>query len=107
MVHRIKEKGAMNHFEIVTPREAAALAASGNYIVIDLREKEEYEKGHLEHALSMPDAKVNEIERLNLKNELWLLYCSRGNLSFRLASKLARMGYQVWAVGGTIDGNFS
>ncbi len=103
MMHKIKEKGFMNHFKIVTPREAVKLAATGNYVVIDLREKEEYEKGHLEYAVSMPDAKVNEIEKYNLKNKQWLLYCSRGNLSFRLASKLTRMGYQVWAVGGPID----
>lgn len=85
-------------FHIIDMQEARRLASTGRYMVIDLRSAEEYQMYHLENALSMPDADIEAIERINRKDQKWILYCNRGSLSFRLASKMAQRGYEVAAV---------
>lgn len=93
----------MNNFKIIDGKKAKEKAKSGEYLIIDLREKSEYEKEHIDTAISFPDATINDIERMNSRDKKWIVYCNRGGLSFRLAAKMARMGYDVTAVRGGID----
>ncbi|MCR5705137.1 MAG: rhodanese-like domain-containing protein [Eubacterium sp.] len=92
----------MGKFQIVNRMKGRTMAESGDFLVIDLREKELYDLYHLNNAISMPDATIDEIERLNKRDAQWLLYCERGNLSFRLASKMVKNGYRVYAIGEPI-----
>lgn len=92
----------MGKFQIVDGMKAKEMADSGDYLVVDLRERELYDLYHLNNAISLPEATMEEIEQLNRRDAQWLLYCERGNLSFRLASKMVKKGYRVYAVGQTI-----
>lgn len=92
----------MNRFQIVSAKEALWMAQSEEYIVVDLRDYSDYVEGHLENALSIPNADFNDIKSLGNQNNKWLLYCTRGNLSFQLAARMAKNGYYVYAVRGNI-----
>ena len=92
----------MERFHIIDISDAKRMAMTGMYVVVDLRSPQEYQRYHLDYAISMPDAVIEAIERMNMKNEQWILYCNRGTMSFRLASKMAQRGYHVAAVRGKI-----
>lgn len=69
-------------------------------ILIDLRETEEYNKGHIEGAICQPyDVLIKEIENLD-KQKKFILYCDRGNASLMLGIEMAAKGYEVYTVLG-------
>ena len=69
-------------------------------LLIDLREKEEYDKEHIVGAVSLPyDKMIKQIENLN-KQKKFILYCDRGNASLMLGMELAAKGYVVYTVLG-------
>ncbi len=92
----------MKQFNIVSAEEAARIAENETYVVVDLRTYDDYLKSHLKGAVSLPDGNLEAIHLLKQKDKKWLIYCSRGNMSFRLASKMIKDGYDVTAVSGNI-----
>ena len=58
----------MERFHIIDIASAKKMAMTGMYVVVDLRSPQEYRRYHLDHAMSMPDADIEDIERLNMKN---------------------------------------
>jgi rhodanese-related sulfurtransferase len=40
------------------------------------------------------------IEEFDKKDKIWILYCKRGSLSFKLANEMNKVGYKVKAVVG-------
>lgn len=69
-------------------------------LLIDLREKEEYDDEHIKGAISLPyDEIVKEVETLD-KQKKFILYCDRGNASLMVGMKLAAKGYEVYTVLG-------
>lgn len=78
----------------ITPREAGALL--GRLVVIDVREKEEFHRGHIRGAVNLPKGTVEwEVERRVPDPETGILvYCSGGNRSALVADNLQRMGYR-------------
>jgi len=76
------------------------------YVILDVREQEEYEQGHIENALLLPDHDVLTKAESLLKNkdELILVYCRSGRRSKLAASDLVKLGYtNVVEFGGLID----
>ena len=67
----------MNRFDLVSIDTARKKAMEKGYIVVDLK-----------------------IDSFGRKGDIWILYCRRGSLSFRLASEMANQGYKVMAVVG-------
>lgn len=90
----------MNKFELISLEKARGLAMEPGYIVVDLRSREEYDKNHIENAVNIPQGNIRTIDKFNRKNDVWVLYCKRGSLSFRLANEMAEKGYKVMAVVG-------
>lgn len=90
----------MNKFELISIEKARRLAMEPGYIIVDLRSRMEYDKKHIENAVNIPEGNMNAIEGFNRRNDVWILYCRRGSLSFRLASEMAEKGYKVMAVIG-------
>lgn len=69
-------------------------------ILIDLREKEEYDSEHMEGAIWIPyDTVVDEISRFD-KKQVLILYCDRGNASLMAGRVLAGKGYTVYTILG-------
>lgn len=74
-------------------------------LLVDLREREEYENGHLPHAIwadwETLEENIEEILAAYNKTVTHIiLYCERGNISLLTARDLARHGYSVISVGG-------
>lgn len=77
-----------------------------DYIILDVRTPEEYEEGHIPHAINIPNETIStkDISELSNKNQLILVYCRSGNRSKQAASKLSKLGYtNIVEFGGIID----
>ena len=90
----------MGKFNLISLEEAKRMAMDQQCIVVDLRSQYEYLHGHIENALNLPDADMAIIDSFNKKNYLWILYCRRGGLSFKLANEMSLNGYHVFTVVG-------
>ena len=77
-----------------------------SFVILDTREKEEYEVSHLDGAIwvGYDNLQTERIEELS-KDKPVLVYCSVGYRSERVGKKLQDMGFQkVWNLyGGIFD----
>ena len=66
-----------------------------SFVILDTREKEEYEVSHLEGAIwvGYDNLQTEEIEKLS-KDKPVLVYCSVGYRSERIGEKLQDMGFK-------------
>ena len=90
---------------IVSWETLEKLRGAEEMLLIDLREKEEYEQGHIPDAVWADWEHLEEDISLYLKERKkvpqWIvLYCDRGNTSLLIARDLARRGYPVMSVNG-------
>lgn len=95
--------------EFMTPAEATKRVASGEAVLIDVREPEEWEEGVVKSAYLLP------LSNLRGDRELWndflqkhpnqeiILYCRSGNRSGIAAGILAEEGFDVANAGGYRD----
>lgn len=67
------------------------------YIIVDVRTKEEYEESHLEGAINIP-YDIIEISNLD-KNKTIYVYCKSGKRSSMAYKKLSNLGYNVFDLG--------
>ena len=85
-----------NTYEQITQIKAKEIMDSGeDYILLDVRTKEEFEDGHIEGAILIPDFEIEERAETELsdKDALILVYCRSGRRSKNAASILAALGY--------------
>ncbi len=91
----------------VNPEEAAAMMESEtDYILLDVRTRQEYEQGHIPGAICVPNEAIGseEIPALPHREQLILVYCRSGNRSKQAAQKLADLGYtNVVEFGGILS----
>ncbi len=74
-----------------------------SYIILDIREKKEYDTSHLKNAINIPftNFKYDEFIPIN-KNNLIVVYCSIGYRSEKIGTKLLSKGYKVYNLYGGI-----
>lgn len=84
----------------ITFNEVKKLSKEKGYIIVDLRNRGEYNKAHVANAINLPNADYKTIEKIGRKDLIWILYCQRGSSSFKLASIMEDKGYKVMAVVG-------
>ena len=91
----------------ITMEDAAAMMEEeADYIILDVRTKEEYASGHIPNAINIPNEVIGseEIPELPDKDQLILVYCRSGNRSKQASKKLANLGYtNVVEFGGIMD----
>ena len=83
------------------------------FLVIDVRSKEEYDAGHLKHAINIPfadlEARLDELKGYENKNII--LYCNTGNQSGKAVDLLKEKGlrdkYIVMIGGAPITDSFA
>ena len=101
-----KEEETMNYQQI-TPKEAKEIMDTREgYIILDVRTREEYDTGHIEGAVCLPNEEIadTEPELLPDKSRQILVYFRSGRRSKEAAQKLADMGYEnVLEFGGILD----
>lgn len=69
-----------------------------NYIVIDVRTKEEYENGHVIQSINIPYDEIDENVNLD-KNKTILVYCKSGGRSHIAYEELVAQGFDVIDLG--------
>ena len=90
----------------ISAEEAYEMMASQKVMVVDVRTREEYDGGHIENAVLVPNESIgSELpEALPDKEATLLVYCRSGRRSKDAAQKLLALGYQsVYDFGGVID----
>ena len=99
----VKESVYMN----ITAEEAKVLMESETgYIILDVREQDEYDAGHIPGAILIPYTRIEEeaSEKLTDKDQLILVYCRSGRRSKIAAEALVELGYtNIKEFGGIID----
>lgn len=93
--------------EVITAEEAKEIMEQNeSCVVLDVREKDEYEEGHIAGAILIPYTEIKEQaeEKLPDKEQLILVYCRSGRRSAIAAESLVELGYgNVKDFGGIID----
>ena len=93
-------------YQKISAEEAYEMMASQEVVVVDVRTQEEYDGGHIENAVLVPNESiVSEMPEAPPDKEATLLvYCRSGRRSKDAAEKLLELGYQsVYDFGGVID----
>ena len=99
----VKESVYMN----ITEEEAKVLMESETgYIILDVREQDEYDAGHIPGAILIPYTRIEEeaSEKLTDKDQLILVYCRSVRCSKIAADALVELGYtNIREFGGILD----
>ena len=69
-----------------------------NYIVVDVRTKEEFDSGHVLDAINIPYDEINKDINLD-KDKTILVYCRSGQRSKIAYNSLKELGYDVYDLG--------
>ena len=80
----------------ISPTEAAAKSKSGEAVIIDVREKDEWDEGHIPGAIHMSRGTIElDIEqKVPDKNTIIICHCGGGGRSALAAESLQKMGYK-------------
>ena len=91
----------------ITAEEAKQIMdTEEGYIILDVREQDEYDAGHIPGAILVPYTQIAEKaeEVLTDKDQLILVYCRSGRRSKIAAEALVELGYtNIMELGGIID----
>ena len=91
----------------ITAEEAKKIMdTQEGYIILDVREQEEYDEKHIPGAIVIPYTQVptRAEEVLTDKNQLILVYCRSGRRSKIAADALVELGYtNIKEFGGILD----
>ena len=88
----------------ITQEEAKEMMDTQEVIILDVREQDEYDSGHIPGAVLLPVGTINEdtaAEVIPEKDSTVLVYCRSGNRSKTAAAALALLGYtKIYEFGG-------
>lgn len=92
----------------ITAQEAKSrMDVGAGAVVLDVREQEEYDQGHIPGAVLLPSGAIDQASAAAVIPEpdtVVLVYCRSGNRSKAAARELAELGYtQVYDFGGIQD----
>ena len=103
----VEDKGEEIMYEQITQSEAKKIMDSDEkYIILDVREQDEFDESHIPGAILIPYTQIEEKaeEQLLEKDAQILVYCRSGRRSKIAAESLANLGYtNVKEFGGIID----
>ena len=86
----------------LSPAQLTQLINRENTPVIDIRSKEEYNKGHIASSINITDSDLsNSLKKIEkFKNKPIVLVCNLGQSSAKTALKLNKAGYQTLLLSG-------
>jgi rhodanese-related sulfurtransferase len=87
---------AKKHITEISPQDAAARSKSGEAVIVDVRDKEEWDEGHIPAAthLSRGMIELDIEERVPDPNAMIICHCGGGGRSALAAESLQKMGYK-------------
>lgn len=102
--------GAEGYQQITVEEAKAIMEEQETEIVLDVREQEEYDSGHIPGAILLPVGTIEEesaAEVIPAKDTTVLVYCRSGNRSKTASAALAELGYTaVYEFGGIQDWDY-
>lgn len=91
-------------YQQITQEEAKEMMDTQEVIILDVREQDEYDSGHIPGAVLLPVGIIDETtaaEAIPEKDSTLLVHCRSGNRSKTASSKLADLGYtNIYEFGG-------
>ena len=80
----------------IAPEEAAAKLQNREAVIVDVREKEEWEEGHIPHAIHLTRGtlELDIEEKVPDPNAVIIRHCGGGGRSALAAESLQKMGYK-------------
>jgi rhodanese-related sulfurtransferase len=80
----------------ISPGDAAAKSKSGNAVIIDVRDKDEWDEGHIPGAIHMSRGTIelDVEEKVPDTNAMIICHCGGGGRSALAAESLQKMGYK-------------
>ncbi len=101
------ERTGTEMYRQITAEDAKKIMDSGaDIVILDVREQEEFDAGHIPNAVLLPYTQINERAGEVLPNQeaLILVYCRSGRRSKIAAEALVTLGYtDVREFGGILD----
>ena len=95
---------AENTYRQITQKEAKEMMDTQEVIILDVREQNEYDSGHISGAVLLPVGTIDEETAAQVipeKDSTVLVYCRSGNRSKTASSALAELGYtNIYEFGG-------
>lgn len=95
---------AQPSYQQISQQEAKEMMDSQEVILLDVREQEEYDEGHIPGAVLLPVGTISEETAAAVipeQEDTVLVYCRSGNRSKTAAAALAQLGYtEVYEFGG-------
>lgn len=81
-----------NSYKIIDSNEAMDLIKKNNNVkIIDVRESDEFNTGHIKNAYNIPLSRIENIDYE--KDTIIILYCATGVRSAEASKILSKMGY--------------
>ena len=91
-------------YQQISQEEAKAMMDTQVVIILDVREQDEYDSGHIPGAVLLPVGPIDETtaaEVIPEKDSTVLVYCRSGNRSKTASAALAELGYtNIYEFGG-------
>lgn len=91
-------------YQQISQEEAKEMMDTQDVIILDVREQDEYDSGHIPGAVLLPVGTIDEetaAEVIPEKDSTVLVYCRSGNRSKTASSTLAELGYtNIYEFGG-------
>ena len=92
------EENKFSYEKISSSEAQKIMNESDNYLVLDVRTREEYGEGHIEGAFNIPYDEINDLIDLD-KDAVLFVYCKSGKRSKIAAEKLLELGFKVYDLG--------
>lgn len=93
-----------NHYQQISQEQAKEMMDTQEVIILDVREQDEYERGHIPNAQLLPVNLITETTAGDIipeKDSIVLVYCRSGNRSKTASQTLADIGYtNIYEFGG-------
>src|SRR4029453_18094588 len=87
---------AKKYITEISPQDAAAKLSSGDAVIVDVREKDEWDEGHIHDAIHISRGiiELDVEEKVPDTNAMIICHCGGGGRSALAAESLQKMGYK-------------
>ena len=97
---------AADGYKQIDQKTAKDMMDQGGVIVLDVREQDEFDGGHIPGAVLLPLGTIDEQSAAQVipqKDDVVLVYCRSGNRSKKAAAALSALGYtKIYEFGGIL-----
>lgn len=88
---------------IIGARDVKNYQIGKKAILIDLRDREEYQRFHINGAINVPVEKLERYMKSVSRRQYVIFCCQHGSMSLQEGKKYVREGYQICSLAGGIS----